>query len=275
MAINIGSFVGPMIAPLLSGGTSDGVPNLLGYDKRSCGGNAVNIDICQGYCPGGCHLTPPTPEQFEQCCTGAQIGVNYWLVWGCWCLPMLFIAMGTFYVGAWKPGYIVTPPGGSYLGDFFRCVVGAMRCLDNGEPSDGKPLRRFERLKGMRGMPSGRIIDEFRMMLITSSIFVPFSMFWFCNSQMYTWGMSQCIDTMKIGGWMNCNQIQNMNALSILVTIPIFDNIIYPILRKFGIQVTHVQKISAGMVIMVSAEGQKGEEDDEAGSEDAGGGRGD
>ena len=47
MAINIGSFVGPMIAPLLSGGTSDGVPNLLGYDKRSCGGNAVNIAGCQ------------------------------------------------------------------------------------------------------------------------------------------------------------------------------------------------------------------------------------
>ena len=46
MAINVGSFVGPMIAPLLSGGTSDGVPNLLGYDKRSCGGNAVTIDVC-------------------------------------------------------------------------------------------------------------------------------------------------------------------------------------------------------------------------------------
>ena len=48
MAINIGSFVGPMIAPLLSGGTSDGVPNLLGYDKRSCGGNAVTIDVTEG-----------------------------------------------------------------------------------------------------------------------------------------------------------------------------------------------------------------------------------
>ena len=89
-----------------------------------------------------------------------------------------------------------------------------MRCLDNGEPSDGKPLRCFERLKGMRGMPSGRIIDEFRMMLITSSIFVPFSMFWFCNSQMYTWGMSQCIDTMKIGGWMNCNQVSTSPSSS-------------------------------------------------------------
>ena len=30
-------------------------------------------------------------------------------------------------------------------------------------------------------MPNDRLIDEFRMMLITSSIFVPFCLFFFAN----------------------------------------------------------------------------------------------
>ena len=57
-------------------------------------------------------------------------------------------------------------------------------------------------------MPNDRLIDEFRMMLITSSIFVPFSLFWFANSQMYSWGYNQCDPALKIQGWMDCNQMQ-------------------------------------------------------------------
>ena len=41
-----------------------------------------------------------------------------------------------------------------------------------------------------------------------------------------------------------------MNALSILIAIPIFDFAVYPILTKMNIKLTHVHKIGAGMVIM-------------------------
>ena len=94
-------------------------------------------------------------------------------------------------------------------GDLMRCFWGVIRCVDNGKKGDGKPVRCFERLKGMPGMPSDRHIDEFRMMLITISIFVPFSLFWFCNSQMYTWGVSPVLpltrcDAMRRGAWFSC-----------------------------------------------------------------------
>ncbi|QDZ24170.1 PTR2 family proton/oligopeptide symporter [Chloropicon primus] len=251
LAINIGSFVGPVVAPLLSGGTEAGLPNLLpGYEKFQCSGNATLIPACEGYCPGGCTTTPPTPEQFSECCNGPRVALNYWLVWGCWSLPMLLLAFLTFFLGAWRPGYVISPPQGSYLGDFFKALWGAVRCLDNKKPSDGKGMRCFERLKGIPGMPSDRLLDEFRMMLITSSIFLPFSLFWFANSQMYSWGYNQCNPALKISGWVDCNQIQIMNSLAILVTIPIFDFGLYPLLAKFRVRLTHIHKISAGMVIM-------------------------
>mmetsp|Transcript_10610 Transcript_10610/g.36677 ORF Transcript_10610/g.36677 Transcript_10610/m.36677 type:complete len:669 (-) Transcript_10610:64-2070(-) len=252
LSINIGSFIGPLAAPLLSGGTPAGLDNIIGQ-KYQCSTNATLVPTCDEYCPGGCQLTPPTPAQFEECCTGQRIGLNYWLVWGCWSLPMLLLAFSIFYIGAWKPGYIATPAQGSYLGDFFKLLWGSIRCLDGGKPSDGKPIRCFEKLKGVAGMPNDRLIDEFRMMLITSSIFVPFSLFWFANSQMYSWGYNQCDPALKIQGWMDCNQMQTMNALSILIAIPIIDFAVYPILAKMNIKLTHVHKIGAGMVIMGAA----------------------
>lgn len=250
MAINVGSFLGPFVMPVLTGSAPDGLDNLLGYEKFQCTGNATIIPECQDYCPGGCTTIPPTPEQFDLCCNGPRIGLNYWLGWGAWSLPMLLLAFATFYIGALKPGYLVTPAAGSYMGDLCRCIWGAITCKDNGQPSDGKGLRCFERLKGLPGMPAARTIDEFRMSLITSAIFIPFSVFWFCNSQVFSWGFNQCSPTLKTAGWMDCNQIQNMNPVAILVAIPIMDWLVYPGLRKCGIHVTHMAKISAGMVVM-------------------------
>jgi len=250
MAINVGSFVGPLAGPLLSGGTQDGLDNLLGYQKFQCTGNATIIPACEGYCPGGCISTPPTEVQAAECCNGNRVALNYWLVWGCWSLPMLVIAFAIFFVGGWRPGYICAPPGGSYLGDFFRCMWGAITCRSNDRKPDGKPIRCFEKLKGLPGMPSDRTIDEFRMMLITTSIFIPFSLFFFCNSQMYSWGYNQCDPALRIAGWMDCNQMQNTNPFFILISIPILDFIVYPFFIRMRWHITHVHKIGMGMIIM-------------------------
>ena len=111
---------------------------------------------------------------------------------------MLLLAFLTFFVGSWKPGYVASPPQGSYLIDFFKTLWGAMCMKNNGKPSDGKPIQCLHRLKGLPGMPSDRLIDEFRMVLITSSIFLPFSIFWFTNSQMYSWGYNQCVSSLSL-----------------------------------------------------------------------------
>ena len=62
---------------------------------------------------------------------------------------------------------------------------------------------------------------------------------------MYSWGYNQCDPALKIQGWMDCNQMQTMNALSILIAIPIIDFAVYPILTKMNIKLTHVHKIGA------------------------------
>ena len=244
MAINVGSFTGSFIPPYLYGGTPQGLGNLLGYDKFQCGGNATIIDVCDGYCPGGCSEIPPTSIQETECCTGDRIGINYWLVWGCITCPMMLLCFAIYFIGYFKPGYVLTPPHGSYLTDLFKCIWGMMRCLNNGKESDGKPMRCLEKLKGMPGMPSDRTIDEFRMVLVTSRIFVIFSIFWFCDNQLFTWGMNQCNPTMKLAGWMDCNQVQNFNQFAIMLFIPIFDYLIYPAIHRMGFYPTHVQKVS-------------------------------
>lgn len=162
----------------------------------------------------------------------------------------MLLCFAIYFIGYFKPGYVLTPPHGSYLTDLFKCIWGMMRCLNNGKESDGKPMRCLEKLKGMPGMPSDRTIDEFRMVLVTSRIFVIFSIFWFCDNQLFTWGMNQCNPTMKLAGWMDCNQVQNFNQFAIMLFIPIFDYLIYPAIHRMGFYPTHVQKIAFGTTLI-------------------------
>ena len=249
LSTNIGAFIGSFVGPYISGGTPDGLDNLLGYTKSQCAGNATIIDVCKDYCPGGCLITPPTDIQMAQCCTGDVAGVNYWLIWGCMTGPMVVFCFSLYFLGYFRPGYLISSAGGSYMTDFFKCLYGMCK-YNNGKESDGKPMRCLEKLKGMPGMPSDRTIDEFRMVLTTSRIYLPFCLFWFCDNQLETWGMNQCSPTMKISGWMDCNQVQNLNQLAIIAFIPIFDYLIYPGLHKLGFYPTHVQKIAFGISFM-------------------------
>lgn len=43
--------------------------------------------------------------------------------------------------------------------------------------------------------------------------------------------------------------IQNLNPIAIIVLIPIFDYVIYPFLRKHGINFTPIKRISAGFIV--------------------------
>lgn len=53
---------------------------------------------------------------------------------------------------------------------------------------------------------------------------------------------------MKLNGTPN-DLIQNLNPISIIVLIPIFDNVIYPFLRKKGINFTPIKRIYAGFLV--------------------------
>jgi POT family proton-dependent oligopeptide transporter len=53
--------------------------------------------------------------------------------------------------------------------------------------------------------------------------------------------------TMKLGGVPN-DIINNLNPIALIIFIPIFDQLVYPALRKMGIRFTPLKRITAGFV---------------------------
>ena len=78
-------------------------------------------------------------------------------------------------------------------------------------------------------------------------VFCWFPFFWLCYSQI-DGNLGTVAAGMTLNGTPN-DLIQNLNPISIIVFIPIFDKLIYPGLRKMGINFTPIKRIYAGFLV--------------------------
>ncbi|KAL4915464.1 oligopeptide transporter [Aspergillus aurantiobrunneus] len=90
-------------------------------------------------------------------------------------------------------------------------------------------------------------VDEVARGLKACRVFLWYPLYWLAYNQMLNNLTSQAA-TMRLGGVPN-DIINNFNPLSLIIFIPIFDRVIYPFLRRIGINFSPLKRITAGFVV--------------------------
>ncbi|KAJ1913109.1 peptide transporter ptr2 [Mycoemilia scoparia] len=184
--------------------------------------------------------------------TQLELHVDFWPAY---LLPtlMFIFCIGIFIIG--KRYYVKSPPTGSILVLAFRAFRAAFsesrKAKKEGKVTgeDGKPIHWMDYAKPSYGRVkttswNDAFIDELRRTLKACKIFLFYPVFWLCYSQMTNNLVSQAA-TMKRGNLPN-DIMFNINAIVLIIFIPIFDRLIYPGFRRCGLELRPVTRIFLG-----------------------------
>ncbi|KAI9763596.1 MAG: peptide transporter ptr2 [Geoglossum simile] len=164
--------------------------------------------------------------------------------WAAYLLPTLMFLVGFVVVIAGKKYYVVRPPKGSIIIHAFKAMW--IGLVNKGNMNAAKPSYQQE-YGGKHKTPwNDQFIEEIKRALVACKVFVFFPIYWVVYSQMLNNFISQA-GTMQLHGIPN-DIMQNIDPLTIIIFIPIFDRLIYPFLRKVGIPFRPITRITFGFL---------------------------
>ncbi|KAJ6609532.1 peptide/h+ symporter protein [Mycena sp. CBHHK59/15] len=168
------------------------------------------------------------------------------------CVPLVLVVCRKYYV--------VTPPRGSILLETFRVI---RVCL--GARWSWNPVRAWRSITGPGfwepAKPSsykeGRVpasitwddefVGEVHRTVEACKVFLFFPIYWLCYSQI-DGNLGTVAAGMTLNGTPN-DLIKNLDPISIIILIPVFERGIYPLLRRLGINFSPIKRITAGFVV--------------------------
>ncbi|KAJ2002669.1 hypothetical protein H4R26_003495 [Coemansia thaxteri] len=156
---------------------------------------------------------------------------------------MFFVGIVIFVAGSKR--YIKKKPQGTVLVKVWRC----MRYARN-----NKKAGQAHWLDGALGAPGGDWDDEFVVGLQRSlracKVFLFYPLYWALYNNMSDNFINQGL-TMKRPDWLSVDQLNVVNSLVLVISIPIFDNFVFPLLRRMGLRMGPIVRITTGFVIVV------------------------
>ncbi|TFK18177.1 peptide transporter PTR2B [Coprinopsis marcescibilis] len=182
---------------------------------------------------------------------------GYWIAW---LVPTGIFVLVPGVLLAGRKQYVVTPPRGSVLLETFRVVGFALRPAWSFNPA--KTLRNIRAPNFWdpakpstyaSGSIPGKItwddefVGEVARTCNACAVFLFFPFYWLCYSQI-DGNLSTTAAGMTLNGSPN-DLIQNLNPICIIIMVPIFDFLIYPFLRRRGINFTPIKRIYAGFIV--------------------------
>ncbi|TEB20887.1 peptide transporter PTR2B [Coprinellus micaceus] len=164
--------------------------------------------------------------------------------WVAYLVPTLIFVLVPLVLMAGKNIYVVTPPRGSILLETFRVIGMALAPAWSWNP--------VITLRNAGHVPSritwdDEFVGEVSRTVSACGVFLFFPFFWLCYSQI-DGNLGTTAAAMKLNGTPN-DLIQNLNPISIIILIPIFDGLIYPFLRRRGINFSPIKRIYAGFLV--------------------------
>ncbi|KAL7619914.1 hypothetical protein AAE478_010461 [Parahypoxylon ruwenzoriense] len=187
----------------------------------------------------------------------AEKYVGFWLSFT---LPTALFIFCPLVLLAFSSKYTRRPPTGSVLGKAVALVGLSMKGRWSLNPiATIKNMRApgfFERVKPSNIPVSERPawmtfddhwVDEVRRGFKACSVFVWYPIYWLSYNQLNNNLVSQAA-TMVLGGVPN-DVVNNLDPIALLIFIPICDKLIYPALRRSGINLTPIKKITGGFVL--------------------------
>ncbi|KAM9347796.1 solute carrier family 15 member 2 [Symphorus nematophorus] len=166
---------------------------------------------------------------------------------------LMIVALVVFIAGSSL--YKRSPPQGNVLLEVCNCIGFAIK---NRFQRGRHEPRRKHWLDWAEDKYSKRLIQEIKMVLRVLVLYIPLPMFWaLFDQQGSRWTIQAAQMNMAFGDSfiIKPDQMQMLNALLILLFVPIFDLIIYPLVGLCRINITPLRKMAAGMIFAALAFG--------------------
>ncbi|XP_031697495.1 solute carrier family 15 member 2-like, partial [Anarrhichthys ocellatus] len=144
--------------------------------------------------------------------------------------------------------YKRNPPQGNILLEVCNCIGFAIKNRWKRSKYDSK---RKHWLDWAEEKYSKRLIQEIKMVLKVLVLYIPLPMFWaLFDQQGSRWTLQATRMNMAFGDAfvIKPDQMQMLNALLILLLIPVFDLVIYPLVGFCRINITPLRKMATGMI---------------------------
>lgn len=165
---------------------------------------------------------------------------------------LMVVSLVVFLVGSVL--YKKSPPQGNILMEVCNCIGFAIN--NRIRKRFTEPPRRHW-LDWAEEKYSKRLIQEIKMVLRVLVLYIPLPMFWaLFDQQGSRWTIQATRMNMAFGSSFKIkpDQMQMLNALLILIFVPIFDLIIYPIVG-YCVKITPLRKMATGMIFAALAFG--------------------
>ncbi|XP_070770109.1 solute carrier family 15 member 2 [Enoplosus armatus] len=166
---------------------------------------------------------------------------------------LMVVALVVFSAGSGL--YKRNPPQGNILLEVCNCIGFAIKNRWNRSKND--PQRKHW-LDWAEDKYSKRLIQEIKMVLRVLVLYIPLPMFWaLFDQQGSRWTLQATRMNMAFGDSfvIKPDQMQMLNALLILLFVPIFDLLIYPLAGLCRIKITPLRKMATGMIFAALAFG--------------------
>ncbi|OAL45954.1 MFS peptide transporter-like protein Ptr2 [Pyrenochaeta sp. DS3sAY3a] len=187
--------------------------------------------------------------------------VGFWLSFT---LPTICYLLCPIILITMKKHYKLSPPTGSVMGKAFKLIRFGVKksprkntFKDDGFWDRVKPSAIRERGEQVPAWMTfdDAWVDEVRRGILACKVFLWYPLYWLAYNQMTSNLVSQA-NTMNLGSTPN-DIVSKLNPIFIVILIPIMDFIVYPGLRKAGVKLSPIKKITAGFALssfaMVSA----------------------
>lgn len=181
---------------------------------------------------------------FEDDCYALAFGVP---------AALMVVALVVFIGGSGM--YKKNPPQGNVLLEVCNCIGYA---ISNRSRRSKYEAKKKHWLDWADDKYSKRLIQEIKMVLRVLVLYIPLPMFWaLFDQQGSRWTLQATRMNLAFGTTFSIkpDQMQMLNALMILLFVPIFDLIIYPLVACCKINITPLRKMAAGMVFAALAFG--------------------
>ncbi|KAF2762383.1 PTR2-domain-containing protein [Pseudovirgaria hyperparasitica] len=189
----------------------------------------------------------------------AERYVGFWLSFF---LPTIMLMLCPVVLIAFNKKYHHSPPTGSILGTFFKLISLGFKGKTSINPAvtwrNMRDPAFFEDIKPSRvaNKPDWMVfddawVDEVARATKACTVFLFFPIFWLAYNQIESNLTSQAA-TMELHGVPN-DLLNNLNPIGIIIMIPILDVLVYPLIRKAGLNFTPLKRMTAGFFLGCAA----------------------
>ncbi|XP_042538587.1 solute carrier family 15 member 1 [Dipodomys spectabilis] len=188
-------------------------------------------------------ITPILRGELQQC--GTQTSC-YPLAFG---VPAALMAVSLIVFVIGSKLYKKFQPQGNIMGKVVKCIGFAIK---NRFRHRSKEFPKREHwLDWAKEKYTYQLISQIKMVTKVMFLYIPLPMFWaLFDQQGSRWTLQATTMTGRIGSIeIQPDQMQTVNAILIVIMVPIMDAVVYPLIAKCGFNFTSLKKMTVGMFL--------------------------